>query len=348
MLFWGVTAVAFMWGAASPVPAIQVPALRRLVTGLLFAGGATAVVYSPLGKRSGGHINPAVTLAFWKLGQIPGRDALFYVTAQVLGAIAGAGVAARIWSDLARSVQYGATVPGPGWTWAAALAAEAASTFALVFLIFVCVNKPAIAARTGIFAGLLVAFLVMIGAPVSGTSVNPARSLAPALLVPLYHDQWIYFAGPIAGALAAAIAYGRRWGGSTICAKLYHTADYPCPFPACGYRILAAGETVMREGEPGGEAYLIERGTLHVSRGGVELARLGAGEWVGEMSLLLDEPRSATVVAASNAQLRPVTRETFGRLLADDAERTGLLLRQLARRVRDASARVAAREDEGR
>jgi aquaporin Z len=348
MLFWGISAVALMWGSGSPIPAVPLPALRRLITGVLFAGGATAVVYSRLGKRSGAHINPAVTLAFWKLGKVPGRDAAGYIAAQVIGAFAGTAAAGLAWGDLARSVQYAATAPGDGWTWLGALLAEALSTFALVFVIFVCVNKPSIAARTGLIAGSLVALLVMIEAPVSGTSVNPARSLAPALFVPLYDDQWIYVAGPIAGALIAAIAYQRRWGGSTVCAKLYHTADYPCPFPSCGYRLVAAGETVMREGESGDEAYLVERGALRVTRGAVTLAQLGPGDWVGEMSLLLDEPRSATVVAATDAQLRRITRESFGRVLAGDPRRTQELLRQLARRVREASDRLAAGAAEGR
>ncbi len=348
MLFWGISAIALMWGSGSPVPVVPVPALRRLITGLLFAGGATAVVYSPLGKRSGAHINPAVTLAFWRLGKIPTRDAAAYIVAQILGAFAGTAAAALVWQDLARSIQYAATAPGDGWTWLGALVAEGLCTFALVFLIFVCVNKPSIAARTGFIAGSLVAFLVMIEAPVSGTSVNPARSLAPAMFVPLYKDQWIYFVGPIAGALIAAVAYQRRWGGATVCAKLYHTADYPCPFPACGYRLVAAGDTVMREGEAGDEAYLVERGALGVTRAGITLGQLGAGDWVGEMSLLLDEPRSATVVAVTDAQLRRVTRDSFGRVLADDPERTQELLRQLARRVREASGRLAAGIGEGR
>lgn len=341
MLFWGITAVAFMWGANSPVPVIAIPALRRLVTGLLFAGGATAVVYSPLGQRSGGHINPAVTLAFWRLGKVAWRDVPWYIAAQIGGACAGAIAAALLWGDLARSIQYGATAPGQGWTWVGALIAETCATFALVFLIFVCVNKPAVAARTGFITGGLVALLVMVEAPVSGTSVNPARSLAPALLVPLYKDQWIYVVGPVAGALLAAMAYQRGWAGSTVCAKLYHTAAYPCPFASCGYRLAAAGEIVMREGEAGDEAYLIERGTLEVTREGVHLAQLGAGEWVGEMSLLLDEPRSATVTAATDTQLRRVTRESFGQVLSEDPAHTQELLRQLARRVREASGRLA-------
>jgi aquaporin Z len=344
MLLCGITAVALMWGSGSPVPPIANSALRRLVTGFLFAAGATAVVYSPLGQRSGGHINPAVTLAFWWAGKVPARDVAGYIIAQVLGALAGTVAAAVLLGDLGRSVQYAATVPGEGWTWAEALIAEGVSTFALVFLIFVCVNKPTVAARTGILAGALVVLLVTIEAPVSGTSVNPARSLAPAMLVPIIRDQWLYIVGPVAGALLAAVAYERQWGGTSVCAKLYHTPSYPCPFATCGYRLAVAGETVMREGEAGHEAYLLERGTLRVTRGGVPLAELGPGAWVGEMSLLLDEPRSATVTAVTDAQLRKMTRDSFGRLLSEDPARTEELLRQLARRVREGNDRLASND----
>lgn len=337
MLFLGVTAVALMWGAGSPVPAIDPPMLRRFITGLLFAGGATLVVYSPLGQRSGGHINPAVTLAFWRLGKFPGRDVMPYMLAQLVGAIAGTALAALVWGDLARSVAYALTAPGDGWTWLGALVAEALATFALVFLIFVCVNKPALAARTGLIVGGFVVVLVTVESPISGTSVNPARSIAPALLVPTLRDQWIYLAGPVAGALLAVAAYRRRWGGTTVCAKLYHTAAYRCQLDQCGYRLERAGAVVLAEGDAGQEAYLVERGTLRVSRGGATLAELGPGSWVGEMSLLLDERRSATVTAVTAVQLRRVTKETFARLLADDPARTHELLRQLAARVRESS-----------
>lgn len=343
MLFIGVSAVALMWAPGSPVPAIEPAVLRRFVTGLLFAGGATAVVYSPLGQKSGGHINPAITLAFWQLGKFPAKHVIPYALAQVIGAIAGVGLAYVACGDLLRGVRYGATAPGPGWTWWGALPAEVACTFALAFLIFVAVNKPALAARTGLLAGGLVVLMVTLVAPISGTSVNPARSAAPALFVPLFRDQWLYVVGPIAGAWLAAVAYRQQWGRTTVCAKLYHTPRYPCAFDTCGYRLLDAGQTLMTEGERGDEAYLLERGLLRVTREGVLLAELEEGAWVGEMSLLLDEPRSATVTAATSAQLRRVTRDSFGRLLAEDPERTQELLRQLARRVREANNRMTAR-----
>ena len=189
----------------------------------------------------------------------------------------------------------------------------------------------------------------MLEAPVSGTSVNPARSFAPALFVPIFRDQWLYFVAPPLGALIAARIFRDRWGESTVCAKLYHTAKYPCPFATCGYRIAHQGEVIVREGEAGDDAYLLERGRLDVRRraaGGdeVSIATLEPGDWVGEMSLLLDEPRSATVVALGDAQLRRITRQSFARVLAEDPERTHELLRQLARRVGEASARMASFE----
>ena len=344
MLFVGVSAVAFLWAPSSPVPVVPNPTLRRLLTGILFAGGATAVVYSPLGQISGAHINPAVTLAFWRLGKVPGRDAVMYVLVQFLGALLGAWVAGLAWGSLTTGVQYAVTVPGEGYSQAGALAAETLITFLLVFTIFICVNKPRLAARTGLIAGTLVAFLVMIEAPVTGTSLNPARTMGPAILASNYTALWVYFAGPAFGALIAAGAFQGQWGGTTVCAKLYHTERYPCPFETCHYRLVSAGETVMREGEAGSEAYVLERGALEVRRGGsgaLALARLGPGDWVGEMSLLLDEPRSATVVAATDAQLRRVTKQDMAHVLAADPGRTEDLLRQLARRVKAANDRVA-------
>ena len=348
MMAFGIGAVTLLWGAGSPVPPIPIERLRLLVTGTLFAGGATMVVYSPLGQRRGAHINPAVTLAFWRLGKIPTRDALAYVVAQTLGAIAGVAMVAALGGEIARSVQLGATLPGPGIHPLAAFAAEVAITFLLVFLIVVLVNKPKLAARTGLIAGSLVACLVAIEAPISGTSLNPARSAAPALLFPVYDHQWIYLLAPPLGAALAISAFRGRWGSrrSTVCAKLYHTEKYPCIFPDCGYRRVRAGEVVMRQDEPGDVAYVVDRGTFEVRRRAADgrdvvLAQLGRGAWIGEMSLLLREPRSATVVAVADGQLRRVSDEAFGRVLADHPDQAMILLRQLAERVRETSRRIA-------
>lgn len=183
MLFLGISAVALMWAPGSPMPVMPNPMLRRLITGIMFAAGATAVVYSPLGQRSGGHINPAVTLGFWQAGKVPTRDAVAYVIAQFAGALAGAGAAGLAWREMTPAIRFAATAPGDGYSAIAALAAETVITCLLVFTIFVCVNKPHIAPRTGLIAGALVAVIVMIESPVSGASLNPARTLGPAIMV---------------------------------------------------------------------------------------------------------------------------------------------------------------------
>lgn len=234
LLLIGLSAVTVDFATGSPVPAwVPNEDLRRLVTGLVFAGGATAIVYSPLGKRSGGHINPAVTLAFYYLGQIRLRDALLYIVAQVAGALAGAALVLLLWGPLARSVSVGVTMPGLGGT-LVSLVAEFVITFLLVMLILQFVDRPALMPFTALAAGLLVTFLVFVEAPISGTSLNPARTVGPALVSGVTTDLWLYLVAPPLGALLAAVLF-RRFRGTTPCAKLYHTDAYPCHFTPCAY-----------------------------------------------------------------------------------------------------------------
>src|SRR5215210_4923598 len=142
LLLIGLSAVAVMFAEGSPVPDwIPDGNLRRLITGIVFAGGATLIVYSPLGKVSGGHINPAVTLGFYRLGKMTGKSAVNYVAAQVLGALAGAATVRLAWGELATEVSVGSTVPGHGG-WVAALAAEVPITFLLMSLILSFVDEP--------------------------------------------------------------------------------------------------------------------------------------------------------------------------------------------------------------
>ena len=346
MMTIGIGAVALMWGQGSPMPEmIPSTRLRLFVTGFLFAGGATLVVYSRLGQRSGAHVNPAVTLAFWRLGKIESRDAVAYVVAQFLGAIVGVLPVAWVASEAARSIKMGATFPGEGIRPIVAFGAEMAMTFALVLLIFVCVNRPRIAPRTGLYAGSLVMLLVGLEAPISGTSLNPARSLGPAFLGATFEHQWIYLLAPPLGALLAVEVFRRIvTGRQPLCGKLYHTERYPCIFNDCGYQLVRAGETLMREEEAADRAYVIDRGEFEVrkgtSGGGKVLARLGPNDWVGEMALLLDEPRSATVVAVTDGQVRPITRENFTHVIAEHPETSLKVMRQLARRLAESDDKI--------
>jgi aquaporin Z len=344
MMAIGVGAIALFWAPESPLPRIEIERLRLLATGLVFAGGATIVVYSPLGRASGGHLNPAVTCAFWRLRRISGRDAAVYVVAQTLGAIAGVAAIRLAAGDLGPAVDLGMTLPGTGISPLMACVFEVLITFALMFLILACLNKPRLAPRTGILAGLLVATLVMIEAPLTGTSLNPARSFAPALLMQRLGGIWIYLVAPTIGAVAAAMAWRGRWGArqALICAKLYHAGASPCQFATCPYITLRRGEVVIREGDAGDTAYVIETGEVEVRRGDIILGRLGPGQWFGEMSVLLGEPRSATVVVLTDGRARRLTREAFEQALADDPAHALTLMRQLAARLRETDRRLAA------
>ena len=348
MMLIGVGAIALMWADVSPMPGlIESPDLRRLLTGIMFAGGATLVVVSPLGQRSGGHLNPAVTMAFWMKGNIATVDAVFYVLAQICGALLGVGIAALLASDAVRGVQFGITLPGDGFSVTHAFLAEIAITAALVGLILFCVNNQRFARYTPVLAGTLVATLVFIEAPVSGTSLNPARSIAPALLASIFTHQWLYIVAPLIGAAAAVWLHGRFAGErpSTGCAKLYHTERYQCIFSNCGYSRFVAGSVVLREGEMADRAYVIESGELEVRKKGEDgvehtLATLGPGAWVGEMALLLELPRSATVVASRDSELRMVTADNFAHVIAEHPEQTLKLLRQLSERLHEAGRKL--------
>ena len=142
---------------------------------------AVAIIYSPWGRRSGAHFNPAVTLTFWRLGKVAGWDAAFYIAAQFLGGVAGVGVA-RAWlgAPVAHpAVHYAVTVPGPAGP-LVALGAEIAISFVLMLVVLTVSNSRA-AALTGLCSGLLVATYITLEAPLSGMSMNPARTLASAV-----------------------------------------------------------------------------------------------------------------------------------------------------------------------
>ena len=347
MMTIGIGAVVFMWSEGSVMTAL-IPSepWRRLATGILFAGGGTAVVLSPLGQRSGGHLNPAMTLAFWLRRKISHRDAAMYVIAQTLGAVLGVLIVDAVAGDAAATVNLGMTMPGVGYPATVALAAELVITFSLVIMVFWAVDRRSVAPFTPYLAGVLIALLVMFEAPISGTSLNPARSLAPAALMGIFDHLWLYFVGPIAGAVLAVGVY-RGLGGekqATGCAKLHHTDQYPCLFEGCGYRRVEAGTVLLREGGESDRAYVIRRGEVAVKKMQSDgqdavIAQLGPGDWVGEMGLLLNLPRSASVIATTDLEVEPLTRENFEHLIAAHPDEALRLLRQLAIRLHQADQR---------
>ena len=226
---------------ASPARAlIDDPGVRRLLMGLAIGGTAIALIYSRLGARSGAHMNPATTLAFARLGRVAPRDAVAYILAQFSGALAGLAIASALLSAWIAdpSVNYIVTRPGPLGN-AVAFVGEAAISFGLMLVVLV-VSNSRHARWTGLAAGVLLALYITIEAPWSGTSLNPARSFASALLSGSFQSLWIYFAAPVAGMAAAAEVYVRRRGTHAImCARLNHAGTAHCIF-RCRMRSTSA------------------------------------------------------------------------------------------------------------
>jgi aquaporin Z len=208
------------------------PLARRFLMGLAMGGTAVALIYSRWGMQSGAHMNPAVTLTFHRLGKVPRRDALAYMAAQFTGGLLGVGLARIVWSGrLAdRATNYAATLPGPAGI-PAAFAAEMAIAFILMSVILRVSNHPRHARLTGVCAGLLVALYITVEAPISGMSMNPARTLGSAAFAGVWTALWIYFLAPPLGMLLAAELYLRRRGPAGVfCAKLHHQNDTRCIF----------------------------------------------------------------------------------------------------------------------
>jgi aquaporin Z len=203
---------------------------RRSLTGLAMGLTAIALIYSPWGKRSGAHMNPAVTLTFFRLGKVAGWDALFYITAQFLGSVAGilcvALFANRLLSDPA--INYVATLPGPAGA-LAAFTAETVISFTLFLVVLLVSGSRKTAHLTGVFAGCCVALFIIVESPISGMSMNPARSFGSALIPQLWMSLWIYFTAPVVGMLLAAEVYP-MFKGRVACAKLHHENKYRCIF----------------------------------------------------------------------------------------------------------------------
>jgi len=220
----------------SPVAAlIPDPFLRRVIMGIAMGSTAVALNYSAWGKQSGAHYNPAVTLAFTRLGKIAPWDAAAYVGAQFAGAVAGVFAATIIvGSMLAHSeVHYAATRPGAAGV-PAAFAAEAVISFILMIVVLTALDRMNLARFTGLFAGLLVAAFITIEAPLSGMSMNPARTVGSAWWAQDWTALWLYFTAPPLGMLAAAEVFLRLRRSPGFCAKLHHQNNKRCIF--CEYQ----------------------------------------------------------------------------------------------------------------
>ena len=206
--------------------------LRRLLMGAAMGATAIAIIFSPFGQRSGAHFNPAVTWTFFRLGKIDAWDAAFYTLFQFAGGIAGVVLASLTFRTLVahQSVNYAVTLPGPDGP-IVALFAEIVICFVLMSVVLTVSNSKRFARWTGMFAGALVATYITVESPISGMSMNPARTLSSAVGAQVWMSLWIYFVAPPVGMLLAAEVYQRlNIGRAVACAKLHHHNNQRCIF----------------------------------------------------------------------------------------------------------------------
>ncbi|MBK8004950.1 MAG: aquaporin [Gemmatimonadetes bacterium] len=225
-----------LFAPGSPlVASVPSAVARSALMGLAMGGTLVLNVYSPWGRRSGAHLNPAVTLTFFRLGKVAAADVAGYVAAQFAGGVAGTAVAVLLFRPAVAdpAVNYVATLPGPHGL-AAAFVAECGIAFGMMLMVLVVTGRERLAPFTGVLAGLLVALYIAVEAPLSGMSMNPARTTGSAVFAHAWTGLWIYFTAPLLGMLAAAELTRRapalRRDG---CAKLHHDRRVRCIF--CGH-----------------------------------------------------------------------------------------------------------------
>lgn len=224
LLLAGLSFVILDFGAGSPLLKwLPDPGTRRLITGFLFGATGGLIAVSPLGKLSGAHLNPVVTFAFWVQGKLQTHMLAGYVLMQFAGAALGS-LPLLLWGQMGSSVAFGATVPGRGYSTVVVIAGEVLTTGTMILGLFFFLSHARLRRFTPLLFPFLYAGMVFLEAPLSGTSTNPARSFGPALVAGIWQDWWIYWLGPLLGALLALALIRSNWLGvlEVEVAKLYH------------------------------------------------------------------------------------------------------------------------------
>lgn len=215
--------------------AIADPVVRRVLTGIAMGLTAMALIYSPWGQRSGAHMNPAVTLSFLRLGKVAPWDAVFFIAAQFIGGTLGVLLVATVLTEAftGQPVRYAATLPGPDGE-LVAFVAELLISALLIFAVLTVSNSSRWAKLTGVCAGILVATYISVEEPLSGMSMNPARSFASALPGGIWMSFWVYMLAPVVGMQIGVVTYLSSRGRDAVgCAKLIHPDDQRCIH--CGF-----------------------------------------------------------------------------------------------------------------
>ncbi len=220
----GLSVVIFNNGEGSPVRHwIPDDGIRRYLTGFLFGTTGCLITLSPVGKISGAHINPLVSLAFRLKRRMSTVHALGYMVAQLAGAVIGA-CPLLLWGRMGSSVLFGATIPQSPDSTPAAFAGESITSFLLIVLIFFFTGHKKLRRYTPYMIPPLYCPMVGIEGPLSGTSTNPARSFGPAVISGIWTGHWIYWTATSMGAILAVLFFSmpflRKW--KKVLPKLYH------------------------------------------------------------------------------------------------------------------------------
>ena len=243
----GLSVVIGMFGSGSPMThLIPSESLRKLITGFLFGTIGASIALSLAGKESGAHINPSVTMVFWLFRKLDGRTAVVYLLGQLAGGIIGA-LPLLAFGARGRSVAFGATLPGAGYSTLAVLLGEIATTFTMVSLLCVFIGFRHLRPFTPAIFPPLYAMMVFLEASISGTSTNPARSLGPALVSGQWRGWWIYWVGPLLGALLASLVCSFLAKRITVAKLYYFDTDRDGLFRRMASRALGDGSAASSE-----------------------------------------------------------------------------------------------------
>jgi aquaporin Z len=205
---------------------------RRACFGLSIGATIAVLVLTPWGKQSGGHLNPAITFAFYRLGKVRFWDAIFYGVAQFAGATVGVIFATLLLlgAPAHPTIHYAATLPGR-YGLGAAFLAEIAISCALMLTVLFATNHESLSRYTPYLVGVLYVIFITVETPLSGMSMNPARTFGSVFRGRYWHALWIYFLAPPVGMLLAAELFlWVRAGVGPYCAKLHHANDKRCIF----------------------------------------------------------------------------------------------------------------------
>jgi len=209
LLFFGLSIVIFNWGEGSIVARkFPSPLFRTALTGFMFGSVGCLVTLSPVGRISGAHINPVVSIAFWLRGKMSFNTTIGYILGQMTGAVAGC-LPLLLWGNMGKSIQYAITLPGSRGVLMAFLG-EVFVTGSLILYLYIFIGSKKLRNLTPYGIPFLYCILNLLEAPLSGDSTNPARSFGPAVISGNFDYYWLYWLAPLTGTVIVTLIFRIR------------------------------------------------------------------------------------------------------------------------------------------